>query len=56
MFVGRALMYFNVGEMFIVPYVIYLFKPNYGKLATMIVLSLYVAINVDKGFSNYGEG
>lgn len=55
-FVSRALMYFNVAEMFIVPYVILLFKPNYGKLAMMLVLSLYVVINVEKGFSNYGEG
>ena len=56
MFVGRALLYFNIGEMFIVPYVLMLFKPNYGKLAAMIVLSLYVTINIHKGFSNYGEG
>ena len=54
--VSRALLYFNIMEILIVPYVLLLLKPNYGKLIVMIVLSLYVIINVQKGFSNYGEG
>lgn len=53
--VSRALLYFNIMELLIVPYVLLLIKPNYGKLIVMLILSLYVVINVQKSFANYGE-
>lgn len=53
---SRALIYFNIMEMFLVPMVLSLIKPNYGKLVVMFLLSCYVTFFVYKGFSNYGEG
>ena len=55
-FVSRALLYYNLMEIFIVPYVLTLFRPNYGKLAIMFTLTAYCWINISKGFLNYGEG
>ena len=52
-FVSRALLYFNIIEMFIIPYALTIFKQNYGKLILMIILSLYCFINIKKGFNNY---
>ncbi len=54
--VARGLLYYNLAEMFIIPYAISIFKNNYGKLFLMLLLSLYCTINIYKGFSNYGEG
>ncbi len=54
-FVSRGLMYYNIMEIFIVPYVLILFKDNYGKLLIMFILVGYVLISIKKGFSNYGE-
>lgn len=53
--VSRGLLYYNLTEMFVVPYVLTIFKPNYGKLGLMLLLSIYCSINIFKGFSNYGE-
>jgi hypothetical protein len=55
-FVSRALLYYNLMEIFIVPYVLTLFRPNYGKLVIMFTLTAYCWINISKGFLNYGEG
>ena len=41
--------------MFIILYVLTIFKQNYGKLIIMIVLIAYCVVNIYKGFSNYGE-
>lgn len=54
--VSRGQLYYNLAEMFIIPYALSIFKNNIGKLAVMVVLSLYCTINIYKGFSNYGEG
>lgn len=54
--VSRGLLYFNILEIFMVPYVLMLFKNNYGKILIMVILIIYCFINVYKGFSNYGEG
>lgn len=54
-FMARLMMYFSIAEIFIIVYVLNLFKANYGKLAIMVLLSLYCWINISKGFSNYGE-
>jgi len=53
--VSRGLLYYNLSEMFIIPYVLTIFKQNYGKLIIMIVLIAYCVVNIYKGFSNYGE-
>lgn len=54
--VSRALIYYNIMEMFLVPYVLSLLKPNYGKLIIMFFVVIYVCININKGFNSYGEG
>jgi len=54
-FVARALIYFNLMEIFLVPYVLSLLKQNYGKLLVMFLIVAYVFFNVYKGFSGLGE-
>ncbi len=51
--VSRALIYYNIMEMFLVPYALTIFKANYGKLIIMFVLVAYCVVNIYKGFSNY---
>lgn len=53
--VSRAILYFNIVEMFVIPYALTVFKANYGKLLIMFVLVAYCIVNIYKGFSNYGE-
>ena len=53
--ISRALIYYNIAEIFIVTYALTIFKPNYGKLILMCVLTLYCGINIQKGFSNYAK-
>ena len=53
--VSRGLLYYNLAEMFMIPYVLTIFKQNYGKLVVMFILIAYCVINIYKGFSNYGE-
>lgn len=54
--VSRALIYFNIMEMFMVPMVFSLFKQNYGKLIVTFALVGYVMLYTYKGFIGYGEG
>lgn len=53
--VSRGLLYYNLTEMFMIPYILTIFKQNYGKLLLMLVLIIYCFVNIYKGFSNYGE-
>ncbi len=53
--VSRALIYFNIMEMFMVPIVFSLLKPNYGKLIATFLLIGYVTLYTYKGFKGYGE-
>lgn len=53
--VSRAIIYFNIMEIFLVPYVFSLLKANYGKLCVSFLLVCYVCLNVYKGFYAYGE-
>lgn len=53
--VSRGLLYYNLSEMFMIPYVLTIFYQNYGKMLIMFVLIAYCFINIYKGFSNYGE-
>lgn len=54
--VSRALIYFNIMEMFMVPVAFSLLKPNYGKLIATFILTGYVMLYTYKGFIGYGEG
>ncbi len=54
--VSRALIYFNIMEMFMVPIAFSLLKPNYGKLLATFILIGYVMLYTYKGFIGYGEG
>ena len=54
--VSRALIYFNIMEMFMVPVAFRLLRPNYGKLIATILLVGYVILYTVKGFKGYGEG
>lgn len=54
--VSRALIYFNIMEIFLVPVFLTLLKPNYGKLLVMFLLTGYVTFYVYRGFASYGEG
>lgn len=53
--VSRGLLYYNLAEMFMIPYVLTIFYQNYGKMLIMCVLVAYCFVNIFKGFSNYGE-
>ncbi len=52
---SRGLLYYNITEIFMIPYVLTIFKQNYGKILIMFVLIAYCFVNIYKGFSNYGE-
>lgn len=54
--VSRALIYFNIMEMFMVPVVFSLLKQNYGKLILAFILVAYTILYTYKGFKGYGEG
>lgn len=56
MIVSRALIYFNIMEMFMIPFVFSLLKQNYGKLLLTFVLIAYSTFFTYKGFKGYGEG
>ena len=53
--VSRALIYFNIMEMLIIPVVFTLLRPNYGKLIATFMLTAYVVLFTYKGFVGYGE-
>lgn len=55
MFMTRLNLYFGIFEAFIIVYVLSLFKPNYGKLLLVFLLTGYCYATILKGFSNYGE-
>lgn len=54
--VSRGLLYFNIVEMMIIPYILFLFVQNWGKVLVMLTIVGYAYISIFKGFSNYGEG
>lgn len=54
--VSRALIYFNIMEMFMVPVIFSLLKQNYGKLILAFILVAYTILYTYKGFKGYGEG
>ncbi|WP_294588373.1 EpsG family protein [uncultured Bacteroides sp.] len=53
--VGRGLIYFYIAEIFLIPYILLLFKKNLTFYIIMGVIGLYCYINVEKGFNYYKE-
>lgn len=54
--VSRALIYYNVMEMFLVPMALTIIKASYEKLLIMFLLVGYVCFSIFRGFAAYGEG
>lgn len=53
--VGRGLFYFYIGEIFLIPYILNLFKKNVTIYVIMGVIGLYSYVNIEKGFNYYKE-
>ncbi|WP_371291853.1 EpsG family protein [Bacteroides sp.] len=53
--VGRGLIYFNIMEIFIVPFVLTMFKNNWGKLILFFLIVFYGYTNLVKGINYYPE-
>lgn len=53
--VGRGLIYFYIAEIFLIPYVLLLFKKNLTFYIIMALIGLYCSINIEKGFNYYKE-
>ncbi|MGN0048634.1 MAG: EpsG family protein [Bacteroides sp.] len=52
-FVSRGLLYYNIAEIFIIPYALLAFKMNYGKVLMFLLLILYGITNLKKGLDSY---
>lgn len=52
-FVSRGLLYYNIAEIFIIPYALLAFKMNYGKVFVFLMLFLYGITNLKKGLDSY---
>ncbi|MDR2009379.1 MAG: EpsG family protein [Bacteroidales bacterium] len=50
--VGRGLIYFNIGEIFLIPYLLSIFRQR--RIALCLV-AVYCAIIIEKGFNTYKE-
>lgn len=55
-FVGRLGLYFSLAEMFVVPYVIILFRGALVRVGLVLLLAAYAWLSITRSFSNYGEG
>ncbi len=53
--VSRMLIYFNIAEIFILPYLLTVFKPLRDKIILILLFGAYTFISIQKGISNYGE-
>lgn len=54
--VSRMLIYFNIAEIFILPYLLTVFKPLRDKIILIFLFGVYTFISIQKGILNYGEG
>lgn len=52
-FVSRGLLYYNIAEIFIIPYALLAFKMNYGKVLVFLLLIMYGVTNLKKGLDSY---
>lgn len=53
--VGRGLIYYNIAEIFIIPFVLTLIKDNWGKVLFFVLIILYGYTNMNKGLNYYPE-
>lgn len=53
--VSRGLLYFNIAEIFIIPYVLLAFKDNGGKKILFVLLILFGLTNLKKGINSYAS-
>lgn len=51
--VSRGLLYFNIAEIFIIPYALIAFKDNGGKKILFVLLILFGLTNLKKGIDSY---
>lgn len=55
-FVGRGILYFGVFEIFIIPYILTIFKrKNASQAIFFVLISLYLVVIMTKGISNYSD-
>lgn len=52
-FVSRGLLYFNIAEIFIIPYALLAFKNNIGKKILFVLLIFFGITNLKKGIDSY---
>ncbi|MDD4610004.1 MAG: EpsG family protein [Bacteroidaceae bacterium] len=53
-FVARALMYYDLASIFLIPFAVSILRANYGKLFIILLVVFYSFVSMKKGFSNYG--
>lgn len=53
--VSRGLIYFNIAEIFIIPYVLTVFKNNIGKKTLFVLLIFFGITNLKKGIDSYAS-
>lgn len=51
--ISRGLIYFNIAEIFIIPYVLTMFKNNAGKVFALVSILAFGIINMNKGMRSY---
>jgi len=51
--VGRGLIYFNIMEIFLFPYIISTFKPGWAQRIAFAFVLIYCALIIERGFSVY---
>lgn len=51
--ISRGLIYFNIAEIFIIPYILTMFKNNRGKIIAFILILAFGLINMKKGIDSY---
>jgi hypothetical protein len=51
--IGRGLLFFNIAEIFLVPFILLKFKRGFFRLAILLLFVSYGWIQIQKGFNNY---
>lgn len=53
--ISRLLIYYGIAEIFILPYLLTVFKPLRDRMLLIVLFTGYAWLTITKGFSNYGE-
>jgi len=53
--ISRGLLYYNIAEIFLIPYLLTVFKEGISKLIIFFLIIIYGYLLIDKGFSYYKE-